>query len=365
MFMEINRTNIFNNTAQFGGVISACNSQVTLLDDDLFVTVDPLLSFCILYEGDIQNYNITAPRDPEVFTTEFLTTTDQQTTTEPLTTTQRLTTTEALTTTEPSTTTEPLTTTARTTTESQTSELTTEPKTTEVQIPTSEPLTSTEPLSTTEQPAITELLTSTELPITTEKIITNESLPTTTDQIDVSPSATVTVTDPTSTMEENTNIITVSGDTHTLPTTIIKSRTSTTSEGSFLTTSATTMNELTSTTESLGKDIDHFTTRDQTETGVVSDKENDVSIAIVDSKLAISLSATSLASFTVLTVVVFAHILVYYAHKRKAIESKSAKIKLTKMKELTTKTISPTHSFNTYASPVHDRYCSEEKVDMM
>ena len=45
MFMEINRTNIFNNTAQFGGVISACNSQVTLLDDGLFVTVDPVLPF--------------------------------------------------------------------------------------------------------------------------------------------------------------------------------------------------------------------------------------------------------------------------------------------------------------------------------
>ena len=91
MFMEINRTNIFNNTAQFGGVISACNSQVTLLDDSLFVTEDPLLPFCILYEGDIQSYNITAPRDPEIFTTEFLTTTEQQMTTESVTTTDPLT----------------------------------------------------------------------------------------------------------------------------------------------------------------------------------------------------------------------------------------------------------------------------------
>jgi hypothetical protein len=80
--MEINRTNIFNNIAQFGGVISACNSQVT---DSLVVTVDPLLPFCVLYEGDIQIYNITAPTDPKVFTTEFITTTEQQTTTEPLT----------------------------------------------------------------------------------------------------------------------------------------------------------------------------------------------------------------------------------------------------------------------------------------
>ena len=110
---------------QFGGVISACNSQVTLLDDGLFVTVDPLLPFCILYEGDIQSYNITAPRDPEIFTTEFLTTTEQQTTTEPLTTTEppmiTIQTTEYLTTTEPQTT-EPLTTIVQITTESQTTD---------------------------------------------------------------------------------------------------------------------------------------------------------------------------------------------------------------------------------------------------
>jgi hypothetical protein len=108
--MESNRTNIFKNMAQFGGVISAYNSQVILLESDinLFVTVDPLLPFCMLYERDIQIYNITAPTDPEVFTTEFLTTTEQQTTTEPLTSTQRLTTTEYLTTTEFLTTIEPL-----------------------------------------------------------------------------------------------------------------------------------------------------------------------------------------------------------------------------------------------------------------
>ena len=79
-------------------MISACNSQVTLLEHGLFVTVDPLLPFYMLYEGDIQSYNITAPTDPEVFTTEFLTTTEQQATTEPLTTTQRLTTAESPTT---------------------------------------------------------------------------------------------------------------------------------------------------------------------------------------------------------------------------------------------------------------------------
>jgi hypothetical protein len=112
MFMESNRTNIFNNTAQFGGVISACYSQVTLLDDSLVVTVDPLLPFCLLYEGDIQIYNITAPTDLEIFTSEFVTTTEQQTPTEPLLTTQRFSIIEHLTTTEFLATTEPLTITA-------------------------------------------------------------------------------------------------------------------------------------------------------------------------------------------------------------------------------------------------------------
>ena len=68
MYMEINRTNIFNNTAQFGGVISACNSQVTFVEDILTGTVDPLLSFCTLYGGDIHDFNITIP-DPETVMT--------------------------------------------------------------------------------------------------------------------------------------------------------------------------------------------------------------------------------------------------------------------------------------------------------
>ena len=63
MYMEINRTNIFNNTASFGGIISACNSEVTVLEEDLFVTTDPICSFCTLYDGDVTHFNITAPRD--------------------------------------------------------------------------------------------------------------------------------------------------------------------------------------------------------------------------------------------------------------------------------------------------------------
>ena len=45
LYMVISRINIFNNTAQFGGVISACNSEVTQRGGSLVVTVDPLLPF--------------------------------------------------------------------------------------------------------------------------------------------------------------------------------------------------------------------------------------------------------------------------------------------------------------------------------
>ena len=66
MYMEINRTiNIFNNTASFGGIISTCNSEVTVLEEDLFVSTDPVHSFCTLYDGDVTHFNITAPQDLE------------------------------------------------------------------------------------------------------------------------------------------------------------------------------------------------------------------------------------------------------------------------------------------------------------
>lgn len=83
---------IFNNVAQFGGVISACNSHVTLLDDSLSPTVDPMLPSCMLYEGDI---NITVPQnpgnvtntEPPTITEPLRTMTDQTAIIEPLTTT--------------------------------------------------------------------------------------------------------------------------------------------------------------------------------------------------------------------------------------------------------------------------------------
>ena len=81
MLIEINRTNIFNNTAQFGGVISACNSQVNPVGDSLFVTVDPLLPFCKLYDGNVRHFNITSPPEA-IMTTESIGTTEPLTHTE-------------------------------------------------------------------------------------------------------------------------------------------------------------------------------------------------------------------------------------------------------------------------------------------
>ena len=171
IFMEINRTNIYNNTAEFGGVMSACNSQVTLLDDSLVATVDPLLSFCTLYEGDIRHFNITVPQEPQAeiaMTTAPPTTapptTDPPTTTAPSTTTASPTSTAA----------DDVTTIATSTTE--TSEITeTDPLTTLVEInspSTSLPITTDEdttPPLTDKAPPTTLVYTRYSNPTTTEK----------------------------------------------------------------------------------------------------------------------------------------------------------------------------------------------------
>ena len=87
MYMEINRTNIYNNTAQFGGIISACNSEITFEEDILTAYVDPLLSFCTLYGGDIRYFNLTIPEPEPITTAAPQTTTVPPTTTTPPTTT--------------------------------------------------------------------------------------------------------------------------------------------------------------------------------------------------------------------------------------------------------------------------------------
>ena len=77
--MVINRTNIFNNMAQFGDVISACNSEVTQRGGSLVVTVDPLLPFCKLYDGTVRHADITPPPET-IITTEPMVATIQSTT---------------------------------------------------------------------------------------------------------------------------------------------------------------------------------------------------------------------------------------------------------------------------------------------
>ena len=48
LYIHVNRTHIFNNTARLGGIISACNSEVNVGAGELFMSADPVHSF-ILY----------------------------------------------------------------------------------------------------------------------------------------------------------------------------------------------------------------------------------------------------------------------------------------------------------------------------
>jgi hypothetical protein len=144
----------------------------------------------------------------------------------------------------------------------------------------------------------------------------------------------------------------------------------TTPEDSILITSSTTMNETATTTELLGKDIEHTTSSGQTmTTRVVPDKESDASIVIVDSKftiVAIYLSASSLALFFALAVAMFVLVVVLLCkRKRKAKESESANIELTRVRELTTETMKSKQASNIYTSPTHNHYSSEGKLDLM
>ena len=103
-------------------------------------------------------------------------------------------------------------------------------------------------------------------------------------------------------------------------------------ESSISITSASAVNKPITTTESLGRDIDHFTTLDETMTVTTKELvENNILVVIVDSKLNTVLSATALAMVLVVAVVVFVLVVVQIcAHKRKAMVSKSAQIELIK-----------------------------------
>ena len=50
--LEITETDISNNTADAGAVVSACNSDVTV-SEQLLTSTDPVYSVCTLYDGDV------------------------------------------------------------------------------------------------------------------------------------------------------------------------------------------------------------------------------------------------------------------------------------------------------------------------
>ena len=52
--LEIATTNTFNNTAEKGEIISACNSDI-LVSDQLFMATDPVYSVCTLFNGSIND----------------------------------------------------------------------------------------------------------------------------------------------------------------------------------------------------------------------------------------------------------------------------------------------------------------------
>ena len=56
--LEITRTNIFDNTADKGEDISACNSDVTV-SEQLLTSTDPVYSVCTLFDGDINETSTT------------------------------------------------------------------------------------------------------------------------------------------------------------------------------------------------------------------------------------------------------------------------------------------------------------------
>ena len=63
LYVDVNRTHIFNNTARLGSIISACNSEVNVGAGELVKRADPVYFFCTLYDGDLINYNISTNRN--------------------------------------------------------------------------------------------------------------------------------------------------------------------------------------------------------------------------------------------------------------------------------------------------------------
>ena len=64
LYIDVNRTHIFNNTARLGGIISAYNSEVNVGAGELFMSADPVYFFCTLYNEDLIDYNVSTPTNP-------------------------------------------------------------------------------------------------------------------------------------------------------------------------------------------------------------------------------------------------------------------------------------------------------------
>ena len=77
--LEITASNIFNNTAETGEVISACNSNLSV-SDQLFSSIDPVYSVCTLISGNVNetDFEVKTPVTTEAMvdttTTNTLTT---------------------------------------------------------------------------------------------------------------------------------------------------------------------------------------------------------------------------------------------------------------------------------------------------
>ena len=60
----INRTNLLGNTATSGGIISACNSRISVENArDLQMRVDPVSPICMYYSGDVDRYDLSIPQN--------------------------------------------------------------------------------------------------------------------------------------------------------------------------------------------------------------------------------------------------------------------------------------------------------------
>ena len=107
-------------------------------------------------------------------------------------------------------------------------------------------------------------------------------------------------------------------------------------------------------------DVAHqFTTTSQTTTTKTVTEEKDMKPVVNESKLAIVLSAASLAASLVAVSVSVLVLALQFKRGNSKSKPKSGKKELPKMEEFTTRV----STFHTYSSPIYNPYFSEEKGD--